>query len=128
MDRHERKAKKDRTSEPDHHLLKHIESLGLRTVEDYISWCAQHGFSRRTDKNWRQRLKERAHANRAIAEARLAQKKQEVRTPAKVIERIFSGEMQERDVTQPEMKAVFRAYKSAQESRLSQRAFHDLLQ
>jgi chorismate mutase len=127
MDRHERKAKKDRTSEPDPDLVQHIQSLGLSTVEDYIAWCAQHGFSRRTDKNWRQRLKERAHANRAVAEARLAQKKQEVRTPAKVIERIFSGEIQEHNVAQPEMKAVFRAYKSAQESRLSQRAFHDLL-
>jgi hypothetical protein len=126
MDRHERKEKKDRTSEADPDLVQHIQSIGLSTVEDYIAWCAQHGFSRRTDKHWRQRLKERAHANRTIAEARLAQKKQELKKPAKIIERIFSGQMQERNVTQPE--AVFRAYKSAQESRLSQRAFHELLQ
>lgn len=128
MDRNERKAKKDRTSEPDHDLLKHIKSLGLQTVEAYIEWCAKHGFSRRTDKHWRVRLKERVFANRTIADARPAQKKQELRTPAKVIERIFIGDLQEGEVTQPAMKAVFRAFKSAQESRLSLRAFHELLQ
>jgi hypothetical protein len=70
MGRHDRKPKKDRTDEPDPELLTHIRSLGLVAVEDYISWCAQHGFSRRTDKHWRQRLKERVYANRAIADAR----------------------------------------------------------
>src|SRR5438445_13400800 len=77
MDRRDRKPKKDRTDEPDPDLLMHIQSLGLATVEDYIGWCVQRGFSRRTDKHWRVRLKERSSANRAIAEARLAQKKQE---------------------------------------------------
>src|SRR6516225_3548435 len=95
MDRHERKPKKDHSDEPDPDLLTHIRSLGLFCVEDYISWCAEHGFSRRTDKHWRLRLKERAFAHRAIADARLAQKKQEVRKPEKIIERIFNGELQE---------------------------------
>lgn len=75
MDRHDRKPKKDRTDEPDADLLTHIQSLGLATVEDYIGWCARFGFSRRTNKHWRLRLKERSFAHRAIAEARLAQKK-----------------------------------------------------
>ncbi|HEV3263202.1 MAG TPA: hypothetical protein VG013_40580 [Gemmataceae bacterium] len=117
IDRHDRKPKKDRNNEPDPALLTHIRSLGLSTVEDYLGWCAQHGFSRRTDKHWRQRLKERSYANRAIADARLAQKKQELRQPEKVIERIFNGELQEDHVTQPHLKAVCRACKSAQESR-----------
>ena len=127
MDRNDRKSKKDRSTEPDPALLTHIQSLGLATVEDYISWCAQHGFSRRTDKHWRIRLKERSYANRAIADARLAQKKQELRKPDKIIERIFSGDLQEGDVTQPHLKAVCRACKSAQESRQTRLAFHDLL-
>jgi hypothetical protein len=76
MDRHDRKPKKHRTDEPDPDLMTHIRSLGLSTVQDYVGWCAQHGFSRRTDKHWRVRLKERSYANRAIADARLAQKKQ----------------------------------------------------
>src|SRR5438874_663446 len=109
MDRHERKPKKDRFTDPDPDLLKHIQSLGLVGVEDYIAWCVEHGFGRRTDKDWRQRMKERAYAHRAVAEARLAQKKQERRKPEKVIEKIFSAELSEHDVTQPELKAVCRA-------------------
>lgn len=127
MDRHDRKPKKDRTNEPDPDVLTHIQSLGLTTVEDYIGWCAQHGFSRRTDKHWRARLKERSYANRAIAEARLAQKKQELRRPEKLFERIFNGELHEDQVTEPHLKAVCRACKSAQESRQTRLAFHDLL-
>lgn len=127
MDRHDRKPKKDRTNEPDPDLLTHIQSLGLTTTEDYIAWCVRHGFSRRTDKHWRVRLKERSYANRAIAEARLAQKKQELRKPEKFIDRIFNGELHEADVTQPHFKAVCRACKAAQESRQTRLAFHDLL-
>jgi hypothetical protein len=128
MDRHERKPKQDHSDEPDPDLLTHIRSLGLSCVEDYVSWCAEHGFSRRTGKHWRLRLKERAFAHRAIADARLAQKKQEVRKPEKIIERIFNGELHESDVTQPHLKAVCRAYKSAQDSRRTRVAFHDLVQ
>ena len=97
MARHDstRKPKKDRTDAPDPDLLAHIQSLGLSTVEDYLGWCARHGFSRRTDKHWRVRLKERSYANRVIADARLAQKRQELKRPEKVIERIFSGELHE---------------------------------
>jgi hypothetical protein len=128
MDRHDCKAKKPRTDEPDPDLMLHIRSLGLTTVADYLGWCAQHGFSRRTAKHWRVRLKERSYANRAVAEARLVQKKQEVRKPEKIIERIFNGDLQEADVTQPHFKAVCRACKSAQESRRTRLAFHNLLQ
>src|SRR5437763_4038029 len=95
------KPKKDRTDEPNPDLLTHIRSLGLSTVEEYLGWCARHGFSRRTGKHWRIRLKERNYANRAIADARLAQKKQEIRKPEKVIERIFNGELHEDEVTEP---------------------------
>jgi PcfJ-like protein len=111
MDRHERKLKKDCAEEADPHLLAHLRSLGLSTVEEYIAWCGQHGFGRGTNKNWRVRLKERSYANRAIAEARLAQKKQEIRKPEKVIDRIFSGDLNEHDVSQPHLKKISRACK-----------------
>src|SRR5690349_13363194 len=127
MDRHERKPKKDHTGEPDPDLLAHIRSLGLSGVEDYVAWCAGHGFSRRTDKRPRLRLKERAFANRAIADACLARKKQELRQPKKILERIFNGELHEGDVSQPHWKAVCRACKSAQECRRTRSAFHDLV-
>src|SRR6516162_6123902 len=104
-----RKPKKDRSDDPDPDLLAHIRSLGLSTVADYLGWCARHGFSRRTDKHWRVRLKERNYAHRAVADARLAQKKQELRRPEKVIERIFNGELHEDQVTEPHLKVVCRA-------------------
>jgi len=116
--RNDRKPKKDRTNELDPDLLTHIRSLGLSTVEEYRGWCAQNGFGRRTDKHWQLRVKERSHANRAVALARLARKKQELRRPEKVIERIFDGEVQEDHVTQLHLKAICRAFKSVQETQL----------
>jgi len=129
MARHDRvkKLKKPADEPPDPDLLAHVLALGLSTVEDYIAWCARHGFSRRTQKHWRLRLKERAFAHRAIAETRLARKKQELRKPEKILGKIFRGELGEADVTQPDLKAVCRACKSAQESRRTRLAFHDLL-
>lgn len=53
-----RKPKKEVGTEPDPDLLAHVESLGLTAIDDYVAWCARHGFSRRTAKNWRQRLKD----------------------------------------------------------------------
>jgi len=112
-------------SDPD--LLEHIRAIGLGTVEEYVEWCVHHGFSRRTAKNWRQRLKEKSFATRAAADARLAQKNREVRKPAKVIESIFRGELEERTVTQPHLKAICRACKSSENCRRTQQAFLDLL-
>jgi hypothetical protein len=123
-----RKPKQAVGEELDPDLLTHIRSLGLNSIAEYVAWCAQHGFSRRTAKHWRMRLKERAFANRAIANARLTQKKQEIRKPEKIIERIFNGELHEEDVTQAHFKAVCRACRSAQESRGTRLAFHNLLQ
>jgi hypothetical protein len=57
MDRHDRKPKQNRAAEPDPALLAHIRSVGLANVEDYLGWCAEHGFSRRTDKHWRRNVK-----------------------------------------------------------------------
>src|SRR5690349_17943316 len=122
-----RKPKQDRTCDPDPDLLEHIQSLGLSTVEDYLGWCARHGFSRRTDKHWRVRMKERNYAHRAVADARLVQKKQELRRPEKVIDKIFGGELSEGDVTEPLLKAMCRACKSARESRWTRDAFHGLV-
>src|SRR5690348_2267317 len=97
---HETRKPKQVSEQADPDLLAHIRSLGLQTVAEYLGWCAQNGFSRRTAKHWRVRMKERAFASRAVAEARLAQKKQEVKKPEQIIERIFSGDLSEKDVTQ----------------------------
>ncbi len=114
-------------SGPDPDLQAHIQSLGLTTLDDYTARCARHGFSTRTKKDWRQRLKERSFANRAVADARLAQKKLEIRQPQQIIERIFRDELHEDDVTQPHLKAVYRAYESTKTCPDTQQAFLRLL-
>ena len=76
---------KKSADESDPALLAHIKSLSLETIEEYVAWCACHGFSRRTTKTSHQRLKERSFATRAAAEVRLAQKKHELRNPEKII-------------------------------------------
>ena len=128
MGRNDRKPKQERTNQPDPSLLTHIRSLGLSTVEEYAAWCAQHGFGRQMRKTWRQELKERSYASRAVADARLARKKQELRQPEKVIQQIFGGDLQEDQFTQLHLKSVCRAFKSAQACRPARFALRDLLQ
>src|SRR5437868_11517711 len=115
------------SDESDGALRAHVTALGLGTVEEYVAWCARHGFSRRTAKNARQRLKERAFATRAAADARLARNRDELRNPRKAIEAIFRGQLDEGEVTQPHLKAVCRASKAAQSCDRTRQAFLDLL-
>lgn len=113
--------------QPDAELLAHVGSLGLVTVAEYVAWCARNGFSRRTAKTWRQRLKERAFFVRAVADARLAQKKKELRSPSRIIDSIFRGEVSEQEVTQPHLKAIWRARRSPQINPSAQQAFRELV-
>jgi len=95
--------------EADRELIRHIRSLGLKTVEQYRRWCADNGFGRGLRKHWKVRARERFHATRLAAEARLSQKKRERRKPDEVIRRICRGEVRENDVTQPQLRAICRA-------------------
>jgi hypothetical protein len=118
---------KTATDESDPDLVAHLTALGLSTVEEYVAWCARHGFSRRTAKDRRQRLKERAFATRAVADARLAQKKYEIRSPNKIIRGIFRAELGEEDVSQPYLKAICRAYQATKSCPAAAKASLDLL-
>lgn len=96
----------------DQELLNHLAALGLGTASDYQYWCSLNGFSRRLDKDWRQRMRERTHAARAVTEARLAQARAEKRKPEKIIAGIFQGHIQPSDLQQPQFAAIGRALKS----------------
>lgn len=130
MARHDtiKKSKKADDEPPDADLLAHVRSLGLLTVEEYVAWCHEHGFSRRTAKHWRVRLKERAFAARSTAEARLVQKKQELRRPEQTIQAIFQGDLTEAKVTEPHLKAVCRLVAASKSCPRIRRSFLDLLQ
>jgi hypothetical protein len=90
----------------DWELRTHLESLGLASIEDYKTWCAQNGFSTRIHKHWRDRCKERYTASRAAIERRLTRRQTEKRKPGRTIQRIFDGELDESDLTQPELLLI----------------------
>jgi hypothetical protein len=91
-------------------FLQHLGELGLSCADAYRAWCDRHGFSRRLEKTWRERLKERSFFNRSGALARLAKKRRETRRPEAVIQAIFRGEVAEADLTQPHLVEICRAH------------------
>ena len=100
--------------EPDRDLLNHISGLGLASVEDYRKWCDRNGFSRKLNKHWKQRCRERSFSQQAIAQERLQRKKREQRNHADVLHAVCSGELTEEQVTQPHLKRLCEALRSNQ--------------
>ena len=90
----------------DPELQPHLEALGLKSVEEYRTWCALNGFSVRIDKHWRYRCKERYFAAQDVIKDRLARKKAEKRKPRQTIQRIFDGVLDEPDLTQPHLLLI----------------------
>ena len=90
----------------DPELQSHLNVLGLNSVEEYGTWCARNGFSVRIDKHWRGRCKERYFAAQDAIKDRLARKKAEKRKPRRIIQRIFDGELDEPDLTQPHLLLI----------------------
>lgn len=122
-----RKPKKVRAEGPDPDMLSHIRSLGLRGVEEYLDWCSRHGFSRRIDKHWRQRAKERSFSQREIAAARVAQIKQERKNPQRILDKIIGGELTGESVTQPHLQAICRAFAAVAGDRKARFALREVL-
>jgi hypothetical protein len=120
-----RKSKQHPADDPD--LRSHIESLGLRSEGEYTAWCREHGFSPRTTKHWKERLRERTFVTRAAADARLARKKNETRRPEKLVESIFRGEVQTGDITHPALQIVCEASKDVRLCRWTKQALLNLL-
>ncbi|MGA9038964.1 MAG: PcfJ domain-containing protein [Terriglobales bacterium] len=98
----------------DHELERHLAALGLRTVEEYVNWCARHGFSVRVEKHWHQRCKERYFALQQVLESRSARKKHESRHPRSTILEIARSELAASDLTQPYLISISAAFASLQ--------------
>ena len=96
----------------DHELERHLAALGLRTIEEYVNWCAHHGFSVRVEKHWHQRCKERYFALQQDLKSRSARKKQESRHPRAVILKIAHNELAASDLTQPHLVSIAAAFAS----------------
>lgn len=101
-----RKKRQTPTEEPDRDLLNHIEGLGLASVEDYRKWCARNGFSRKLNKHWKQRCRERSFSQQAVAQERLERRKRENRKPLDILRCVCNGELTEDQVTQPHLKRL----------------------
>jgi len=69
----------------DSDLKGHLKSLSLPTVEAYIDWCRQNGFSIAVKKNWRERCREKHFATRHLIQEKSQRRKQEKRHPRRAI-------------------------------------------
>ena len=96
----------------DRELEHHLATLGLRTVEDYVDWCARNGFSQRIDKHWHLRCKERYFSLRQDLQSRSTRKKRESRHPREVIHQIAEGKLDPADLTQPQFASISAAFAS----------------
>jgi len=52
-------------------LLRHVKALGLSTVQEYKDWCRSNGFSKNTNKTYKQRHDEFLHVSRKKADVAL---------------------------------------------------------
>ena len=109
----------------DHELERHLAALGLRTIEEYVNWCAHHGFSVRVEKHWHQRCKERYFALQQLLKSRSARKKLESRHPRAVILKIARNELAASDLTQPHLVSIAVAFESLEDD--ARDAFQRLL-
>lgn len=69
-------AKKRRNkcaAQPTEVLLDHMRRIDAATVEEYLAWCGEHGFSRRLDKGWGALKKEREEVAARRVRASFAQ-------------------------------------------------------
>ena len=88
--------------DPEEELRRHIQALGLQSVEEYRSWCAQHGFTRKLAKGPTARGRELAvvQQQRATRHAtQQARKQREFRHAADVARGICDGGLAESDVS-----------------------------
>ena len=87
-------------------LSKHLDSLGLKSVEEYKTWCAEHGFSRRLTKSPFDRRRERiAMVDRSASRATLSLKHN--RLPhAEMVSGILSGLIRHEDVREKHHRAL----------------------
>lgn len=104
-----RNTQQETDIEQDRLFLNHLRDLGLRSSEDYLSWCVTHGFGRRINKHWKQRAREVCYVKDAAAKARLRSKKRESRNPIGAIAAICHGRIKEQELTQPHLARFCRA-------------------
>ena len=74
--------------------MKHVEALGLETVEAYQAWCREQGLSESANKGAGARRKELDLMVKLRSQAALERVKRHTRRPAETIAQIFAGEIE----------------------------------
>lgn len=108
-------------------LRLHFEALGHSSAADYDEWCRRHGFSRRTAKHWRERLKERVFATRDARSSRLRRQRRETRRPDEVICAILAGQLDHDEIALPRWQGICRMAKALPADGRATDPFRELL-
>lgn len=117
-----RKKVTSAAEQPDAELLSHIRGLGISTVEEYQDWCGRNGFSRKLNKHWKQRCRERSYSQQTVAQERLERRKREKKNHVQVLQGVCAGELTENDVTQPHLKRLCEIVRLGQGSKHERQA------
>jgi hypothetical protein len=100
----------------DRELEQHLVALGFLSIEEYVQWCARHGFSTRVEKHWHQRCKEQFYALRQKLKNRSDCRKRESRRPKILLLQIANNELATENLTQPHLVSISNAFTSLEGS------------
>jgi hypothetical protein len=92
-------------------LKKHVESLGLATAKDYVSWCKSNGFSQGYNKNDDSRKKELAHFRNLKVKEAVDKSKVRLQPTEKLIKDIASGRLTQSELnSNPKIRKLQEVY------------------
>lgn len=122
-----RKQKKNKKQPAEIRLKtrKHIETLGLESVEDYLRWCVDNGFKSSIEKTSRDCQEERRASKSQEAWAREVGRIH--RNPKKFIERACAGELDADAIRRPVWAHICRRINSSNKGQDSRNSLRDLL-
>jgi hypothetical protein len=126
-----KRRKSSPNDEQDACLLRHIEVLGLPSVSEYRSWCADHGFSRRLNKTWNERCRERYLVTEAVAQASMKSRRRQAKNSVETMMAICDQSLRVEQIVQPHLRllagCVQRLGLPAHQKKLARQALAKLL-
>ena len=106
-------------------MRKHLRALGKASIDDYLAWCRDHGFSASAEKA-HQELYEEREAFRRDQKRGKSQAKIH-RNPKQFIEKACAGAIHPDEVTRPVWHEVCRSIYESNPDQSSRRSLRELL-
>lgn len=94
-------------------VARHIQALGLESLDEYRSWCRRHGFSDSANKTPQQRRQEQLVAGRSKAAATLSSSRRHTRRLDETLRRISRGEIDARELSSPSLQRIHELFTAA---------------